>query len=608
MYSYILYSVDIDNDSSSSEDATKTIDSENYVAPIGWDNLQYAISRNKTYDGFFREFTAELEFSSDIKTWLRTIIDSYGLESEIQVTIKELNQNTFENVTMFSGVLNLSTYSENETTLIVNFEDSTFSRNIKNRENQEIEYNSIKSLNDTTLTGYVNEFTDLKLYGNSGSYDDDEGNTITIASTTTISSVYPFELFNKIIQKLTNSDYQVLRSSILGRTNLTSNGLEFDYAVNGKLALKMVTKGLLIRGWEENGTGIKAVGKTDLVVGFKKLFETFSKIEPLGLGIEKQTQTDGSIRTYVIIESKDYFYQNTEYTFEIDINNISELERIPAEEYHFNSVTAGQSSSTNNERFGAGKYNVNIEYSTPLGVFENQLSLVKDYRLDGPGIEELRWNPKSDTPDKKVNGDEDIFIIDAFVDAGGELRSKDNSTAAGFQSGSVAGVYGTNPLYYNLGIRSTYSVFNWSKWINVGLQKYPTEYLKFQKSEESSKATSQLTGETRVVRDEEDIPISSLDDPILTGYIYKFLSPLTTSQLQEIQNNQFGFVKFWNYIDNQWSYMWIIEVSTNPVDGETNWMGFETVSVDDIPGGRKLQENGDYKLQENGDYKLLEAS
>lgn len=600
MYKIILYSVDLDQ--------TRTMSPEDLPAPMGIDTLQQALSRNTTYDGFIREFTASLMFTKTVQTWLRGIIDTYGLQSEVQVTIQEYNSNQVSYDLIFTGILNLSSYKEVELYFDCNLEDSSFSRDIKNRENQNIDYNSGTSLDGTLLPGFIDEFFELKLYGNSGSYINDQGSTVNISETTTISALFPFELFTKVIQKLTNSDYEVFKSSLFGRTNLTSNGFTRDYAVNGELAYRMITHGLLIRGWDENGTGAKQEGFVDLVVQFKELFTSYHKQIPLGMGIESETQADGTIRKYVVIEKKEYFYQNAQYSFILGPESIDKFERVVAEEFYYNSIEAGYDKFTIDSRFGSGEFNNISEYSTPLSVFRNKLELLINYRADGAGIEELRWHPKNPLIEdqEEVDGENDIFFIDAFVDSLGELRSTDASSAAGFQS--VSGVYGEDPLYYNLKARPSVAVNKWGKWIKVGLQFNELDVLSFQKSEKLSKVSTLLTGETTPIVDGEDINISDLEDPILTGYIIKFFGPLPTSYIQEIQNNPYLIFQFWDPTKEDWGYGFLREVSITPITSETNYALYEISNPALLPGGRKLQENGDYKLQENGDYKLLEAS
>ena len=47
-----LYSVDLDE--------SMVMSQEELDAPMGLDSLQATLTRNSTYDGFFREFTASL--------------------------------------------------------------------------------------------------------------------------------------------------------------------------------------------------------------------------------------------------------------------------------------------------------------------------------------------------------------------------------------------------------------------------------------------------------------------------------------------------------------------------------------------------------------------
>ena len=588
MIIYELYSRDLDQ--------TKTISSDALPAPRGWDDEQFTITRNQTYDGLMRQFSASLGWIEEVKTWLRSIIDTYGLKSIVDITKYFYNTSTFEKEQINKGVLNFESYREDEFFFDVNYEDSNYVTWIKNRENESILYNVGTpgySLDGTTLPGYTSAFTNVTLYG------------VAFASTV-VKMAYPFEVINRILQRIMNIDYNPLRSEIFGRTNLTSNGFSSNYVGNGYFSYFMITKGLIIRGTDINlDGGSGADGKTNLNIAFKKIFEFFDKKKRLGMGTEVETGGDGIERTYIRIEEKSYFYQDALYSFTVTPDNIAELSREPAEEYLYSNIRAGQTTFSKDEDLGLTEYVNEVQYSTPVGEFGGELDLSTEYRADGTTIEKLRTNPIGAGDQDEIEGDENIFIIDCYLD-GATIKSRNDSILPdGFSS--ISGIYGTNPLYTNLRLRGSQSIYDSGKWIKPGMALYTSDVLRFQDAKQLSKVVTQLSGSTQIVTDNEDINISDLEDGKIQPYKIRFLSILTTSQIQEIIDNPYKLVKYWDYISSAYKYGWILEVSSDLVDKETNYELIEAIDIDDLEGAYWLTQDDLYWETQDGQPWLLSA-
>lgn len=545
------------------------LDQNNNTAPRGWRNIGYTIQLDDLRT-ISAEFSEKLGFNKAARTWIKSKIASDGLDISISCLFQRKINHQW--TTLITSKVNIFDYEEDQFFLEANLEDSDFRTKFRMRKDNEIDYNSQSSIDGTLLPGFTEEFVEIELA--------QPGDPI--PGYTTVKAAYPFEIFTKLLQKMTDSSHMCLKSSILGRNNLTDNGFSQNYAVNGDLSYVMISKGLLVSGVEPNANDSKVSGKTDLVLQFQKLFDTFRAIEPLGIGIETIGGTD-----YFVIEKLDYFYKNAQYTFDIGRYQISELSKRVIPQFFNSKVEAGFLSKKQDNQHGLGDFTGKVEYTTPLKNFKGSYSLMGQYSISPSDIETARANPVSGrSDDDKIDTDEAIFLIDCYEDSG-TIYSRDNDE--GFQS-AVTGVYGTDPIFTNLRIRPTQCIYNHGRWIKTGLQNNSGDSLIYQKNEQLSKAVSQISGDNNIVTDNANIPVNNLSDdvggPILSGYEFEFFAPLTISRLQEIQADNYRFVKFWNYIDKEWAYGWIKNVSTNPTDGgRTNWRVWQPISVTALTGG-----------------------
>lgn len=571
MIKYELYSVDLDD--------TKILGKGNYPAPRGWDNEQLTIRENDDYVGFFREFSGTLGFVKDIKTWIRNIISTYGVESKVTITRYEKTWYSFSWTVTDTAILNLSNYKEDIYFINLNYEDNSVSQNLKNFEQTEIKYNSIYSLNGSVLPGNTNNFMTIRLYGlTTGGY----------SAYTDIYGVPPFEVFNRLWQKISNQTINCFRSLLFGRNNLTSNGFSGDYASNGYFAYWMITNGRLIRGTDPNNTDEEGViGKTDLIIAFKKLYDYFNKKKPLCLTIEEET-ISGVVYYYLRIEERSYAYKNSLYSFSITSDRVDKLEVSPDPKYFFNKIKAGCRTQNNND-FGLTEFNGVAEYTTPITVFSNELNLVTEYNSAGSIIESLRRLPITGTETEKNEFDETVFIIDCYLD-GSTIKSRnDSSLPTGFTT--ISGIYpatgtiGTDIFNTNLRARAAQAITNWLSWINVGLQKLTGSYVRFQKSEGLSKVTTLVSGDTDNVVDGANMAVDDFPAAKITGNQYNLYTHLTASERAEMKANPYKLLPVWNYILKDYAYIWPKEYSSTPLFFDTNLRGEESVDIGTLTGG-----------------------
>ena len=538
-------------------------------APDGWNDLKYSISRNGVYHGLFRTYSGPMRFVKDGKELIDSIVATYSNEAEIAIVIQELNQSTRIWEIKVSGILNFDpesyTKSENHTEL--NFEDSIIHKKFRNRETLEIAYNRLESIDGTILPGFASESETVEMRGQ----DTDTGNA---------TAVYPFEAFNRILQVICDLDYNPLTSSVFGRPL-------YGYAEDGLAANVMLSKGLLMRGAQIAGDEV-AEGETNLNFKARELFENFDRLFNLGLDI----QYDETNERYIfVIEEKGYFYQTTEL---FTLENISDLTYAYEKELMIQKISTGYRKFTETNDYGLSEYNNSLEFSTPISISDTELKIESTYRADGTAFQiaiDNRFTVSDE--ENKTDIDEDVFFIHVFDDSG-TLKSVQDE---GFDL--VGGLYGADPIQANIYISPARNMTRWGEIIRSSLAFFEdTGDIRFNKAENLSDLRSQTTEETETLYENRDIAISTLRTPRFSGRRINFNAPLTRAQIDIIDDNAYGLVKFYDYIADEYNYGWIKEASTDRVDKDTTWELWEVANLEEIQNNLVYMDEDDILLMD----------
>jgi hypothetical protein len=536
--------------------------------PEGWNDLKYTVSRSMTYHGFMRSYSGTLRFVKDGKEFIEDILSTYGFETEIRILIDELDENRiWQN--KINGILNFDpeVFAQRENYIELNFEDSVVHKKFKNRESLDVAYNRKESINGTILPGFASDSHTVQLRGQ---------NTDTINST----CVYPFEAFNRIIQVICDLDYNPIVSSVFGRPL-------YGYAEDGKAALVMLSKGLLMRGATLAGDEV-AEGETNLNLKFKELFTNYNNCFNLGLGTEYDSINE---RWNFVIEEKGYFYQTTELFYLTKISNLI-YEYEP--ELMIQKISTGYRKFTEKNDYGLTEYNNALEFVTPISVSDTELNIENNYRADGIGFQEAIDNPYTGSEENETNIDEDIFLVHVFDDSGTLKSVKDENFTL------IAGIYGANPIEANIYISPARNMIRWGDYIRSALGFFAdTGNIRFNKAEQLSDLSSQYSGETNTIYENRDLAISDLKTNKFSGRRIKFEAPLTRSQINSITGNPYGLVRFRDYINKVDNYGWIKEVSTDRVDKDTTWELWEVANLEEIANNLIYMDGDDILLMDN---------
>jgi hypothetical protein len=538
-------------------------------APDGWDDLKYAISRNGVYHGLFRTYSGPMRFVKDGKEFIDGIVTTYGFEAEISIVIQELNQSNRAWETKVSGILNFDpeAYSKKENHTELNFEDSVIHKKFRNRETTEIAYNRKEALDGTVLPGFASESHTVVMRGQG-------------SQTGNATAIYPFEAFNRILQVICDLDYNPVISSVFGRPL-------YGYAGDGLAANVMLSKGLLMRGATIAGDEV-AEGETNLNFKARELFENFDRLFNLGLDIQYDSVND---RYNFVIEEKGYFYQTTEL---FTLENISDLTYEYEKELMIQKISSGYRKFAETNDYGLSEYNNSIEFNTPISISDTELNIESTYRADGTAFQEAIDNRFTVSEEEnKTDIDEDIFFIHVFNDSG-TLKSVKNE---GFDL--IGGLYGANPIQANIFISPARNMTRWGDFIRSSLSFFEdTGSLRFNKAENLSDLRSQTTEETETLYENRDIAISELKTPRFSGRRINFNAPLTRAQINIIDGNAYGLVKFYDYIAKEYNYGWIKEASTDRIDRDTTWELWEVDNLEEIANNLIYMDADDILLMD----------
>lgn len=681
--------------------------------PVNWDSVNRVISRSEFYFGMMRKFNGEYFFIKDGYQYLKLLQDADGINSECTLTVELYKPETGEFETLYTGKLDFTTYREVQDGTVgikINCIDTSFAEKLMSREELEVDYFNLKTIDGETIEPFENEtytvlvkgtelmqtgeilvpaqnhngeysskywtfdlevisgafcrqntfeeFTssdqafivfdynstlkmNLKLKGSVLSwpgwfkiiltrynseghvvlawtlYEKISGGTRTINinedfiipasqgdwllltalfpdavgyyqrltfSETKITceisdiedagqhqAIMPLEAFTRVVHQLTNEQFAV-NSDFFGKTE---NGYDSD----GAGALTAILTGKSLRQFTE----------FQFNTSFKKLFSEYNKLFNLGLAIENDT---------VRIEPKTYFFDQ-DIVLDITGIEINTFDRTFCKQLSYNEIEVGYIKDAYEEIGVLVEYNNKVSYSTILAI-KQKLDLLMNYRADMIGIELARREVYVSGDNMDSSWDDKVFFFDLERF---EIFDIDfiQKTDEGFEE--IGGI-SENKTYGNLNLTPARVLGRWGWMLVAGLQKHIDSFIKFNATDIPTTLYTKKTDETFTVYENADIKPSELSSMSLTGYSVKFKAPVTNEQFEKIASNPYGLIKFINPVSGMESYGWLKEVSTKPIDRETNWELWEANNTIIVLYGIITEDSLYYLCTEN-DYTLI---
>lgn len=357
-----------------------------------------------------------------------------------------------------------------------------------------------------------------------------EGNKLT-----TIKAFPYYEALLKTCQIITDKE-NCFSSFFFGRPDTPIT----QYSVEGEVGF--VTKGIMFRASNQENVTIP--------VKLKDLFESLSAIYRIGLGVENDK---------VVIEELDYFYDDNVILDLSDIIRQEDIKKEVSPEKFYNTLEFGYNSYDYEEKKGLLEFNTSSSWTTVVKSVPNEFSKVSQYRADGEGMRKIlnAVNASDYDQSEDVAGDENIFMIKAYSNKGDYIAL----TNQGYSdiTGDVYADYLYNVDYSPARMLRAWGAEIWASLIPNNI----SSNVKWQTTKKNNTLSSKKTGEINYVTENADIiPAISLNAPRFINEIYNVQAPISTAELQAVNDNPNGLIKL-----TDTKFGWIQEMTTTNKDG-----------------------------------------
>lgn len=301
---------------------------------------------------------------------------------------------------------------------------------------------------------------------------------------------------------------------------------------NGKLIRKMKTKDGL---------------DFPVVMSFQDLYDACNAIWNIGLRIE----TDSLGKKRIRVEPKEFFYTSNST---IQLDNVNNLQTIPATDLIFNEFEVGYEKSTLNVSGvnGFDEFNSKHNYSLPLEKAKKKLLAICKFITSGYLIEQTRRIQYSSNPNTDFETDDNNFIIAtnptevasdkytappvSMIYAPGTVSERDENFT------SVNNLISPETSY-NLRLSPVRMAINWYTYLKASLSKKINPVIKFisgtlnyQEGDTLNDGCDLASGAVTQNMDLDDTKV--LDGTALYVPNYLLLDyPLTFSQFQALSQN-----------------------------------------------------------------------
>lgn len=120
--------------------------------PMGWEEQRVSVTRSPTYYGLFREVSTSLKFVKDGKDYIQEVYETLGIDAKVFISIYEYVSNIDKYLRFYVGLIDLSTYSFEETFIECDISDSDFNRKVMSRDDVGINMEDLTSIGGIDLT------------------------------------------------------------------------------------------------------------------------------------------------------------------------------------------------------------------------------------------------------------------------------------------------------------------------------------------------------------------------------------------------------------------------------------------------------------------------
>lgn len=341
-------------------------------------------------------------------------------------------------------------------------------------------------------------------------------NSKSYSEKTTANCIYPYELFSRYLSIYTGVQLPFY-SKIFGR-------VELGYDVDGEWSRLVALNGKMIRDFP--------FADCKFSTSLKDIFKAYNCILNLGATIE--TTLSGEKRLRV-----DRFEDLLSSKIVLRLGDLTTgVSRSLNKKYLWSEIIVGYKDQEYEALNGLGTFNGLTNLTTPLKSISTKLDLTCPFRTDDYGLEQIRRIQYKNTPKEDASGDDDIWLIDAYVD-GGKLKARKTEL---FET--VEGILNPSSVY-NLRLSPGR---NLRRWGNVVHSCMPNGgVIKFGAGPKNTNLVTKLLTETKPITEKADVNVSDLEPALFTPETLTIGEcPFNKEQWLSLQQNPGGIVEFEN--------------------------------------------------------------
>ncbi len=324
--------------------------------------------------------------------------------------------------------------------------------------------------------------------------------------------ILPYELFNRLLQKITGRTDNIVLSDYFGRTDV-------GYDQDGAGAYLGIASGFYARQFKDRY----------LSTSWNEAIESYMVAANISYSIEKKGYSE-----YVRIEPLEYFFTQDKISLP---NVVDDVKTSVANEYAYSSIDIGYEKGADQyeEAVGLDEFNGKHVYTTPLLRTETKFEKMSKYRADMTGFEFARRMPEYLFPTDDTDYDNDIFFLDLKTDGDAEILVQRfwaddyNSLPKNIYSPETAS---------NLRISPKELLRRHGWFINNCLRVYPSDYIRFGSAIGNSQI--ELDGE----KGSDNVEISSLEKSKFNCFFITFTYKTDYYLEQEISDKINGIIEF----------------------------------------------------------------
>jgi hypothetical protein len=294
--------------------------------------------------------------------------------------------------------------------------------------------------------------------------------------------------------------------------------------LNQCLDYYQITKGSLIRNVTEPSI-------PRLFTNYEFMFDQCRKIFNIGWGFNNND-------TELSIANIEDFYQSTIIA---DVGLLNKATFTTAKDLVYGTITIGYNKWEAEEYNGLDEMNTERQYRRNINSNPSELDLMSDIITAGYTIEVTRRKNQANTGTSDWRYDDDIFLINTFVDEGSLYAYRGASDTANMYSPSTR---------MNLRLTPVRNLMRWFKTLAGAQPTITNETLKFTSGTGNYLAESRFADqcfiETGVVSEQQNIISTDVvaPTPIWKTIYATFDAPLTMVQFEAIKTNVYGAIRF----------------------------------------------------------------